>query len=327
MNEYKKPAQIIALIVAAVWVFCITFIVCVKIVRSKEPDIQPAQQQFQTTTQAPTSTPSTASPYADIGNAASNSVSVGDPDWLIAEKESKAAEEASKNAQQTTTKKAVTTTAASTQKNNVPHSKSEIIKTYADAVNQLKQSDHFTLHKNVALNVSIDSITGGSVVQGFAENVIKENQPPPTTYTFVNGYDAATGETPASVLHPTGKLASVDESAVTSATVNENADGSFSIHFTMADETQTKDHTDLKISGVIDTINVESMLPSGAKLESVEINYTGCAVDASFDRDGRLTYIKHTLLVSDCQGSGSMALVPVSMELHGEYNGEFTVSY
>lgn len=327
--ENKKLVQLIISVVAIVWIFCMSFIISMKVAENSRENasttLPPITQQYTTAAPKPIQTTKlvTTMPRQEgIGNHVSVQVSVGDPDWLIAEQESsrKAEEEA---ANRTTTKKETTTK----PKSIVPEGKNEIINAYLVGVNQLKKEQNFSLTKEDTLNIYIDEITGGSIVKGLAENMIANGQTPPESFTFVGGTDAATGNTPTQVIAPLNVNASVNPDAVTSATATPTSDGGYKVKLTFVDETQTYTTPAPNLSTMVEVIDINELLVNGITIKEVYFLYSGTTVEATFNKDNKITSMKHYLCVSKCEGNGSLSMIPVSVAIHGDFTSVYTVSY
>ncbi|MBQ4348304.1 MAG: hypothetical protein IJC79_01640 [Clostridia bacterium] len=319
--EYKKIGQIAAIAVIAVWVFCISFAVSMKIARGNDADVTLPPPVTQT---PPVQGNQQAGISQNSGvtlNSGGNTVNAPTNSIIPPQQPTAPTQQAPTNAQQ----QQPTNTPSQTLK--VPQSKAEIIKTYVDGVNALKQLDTFSLYKDDKLNITIDSITGGSIVQSFAESMLSNSQKQPVNYTFQNGYDSATGATPASTIAPLGKLASIDESFVTNASATKNADGGFTLNLAFASESQSYPNETVHHANVVEVVDVAGLVPSGATVNYMDMTYTGTTIEAVFDSTGRITYMKHYLNVSQCQGSGSMSVFTMNITLHGDFVSAYTITY
>lgn len=334
--DNRKLGQLIVSTIAIVWIFCISFIISMKVAensKEKATTTFPITQQQQHTTApgkpASTTNPVTTMPRQDgIGNHVSMQVSVGDPEWLIAEQEAskKAEEEASKKAEQEALKN--TTKPSTTKpKSNVPEGKNEIITAYINGVNQLKKEQNFSLNKEDKLNITIDEITGGSVVKGLAENMISNGQTPPESFSFVGGVDANTGSTPTQVIAPINVNASVNPDAVTSAVAAPTSDGGYTLKLTFIDETQTYTTPAPNLSTMVEVIDINELLVNGITIKDVSFLYSGTYIEATFNKAGKITSMKHYLCVSECVGNGSLAMIPVSVVIHGDFTSIYNISY
>lgn len=322
--EYKKIGHYAVLAVVAVWVFCISFAVSMKIAKSNNtpttppPVIQTAPNgQNQNVNATPTQNSG-----VTLDSGGNNTVT---PPTNAIPTQPNTPTNNNQQTPQGNQQPTANQTPSDTVK--VPGSKAEIIKAYVDGVNALKQQKNFGMYKDDKLNIVIDSITGGSIVQSFAETMLSNSQKKPVNYTFQNGYDAATGATPASTIAPLGKLASIDESFVTNATSTKNADGGFTLHLAFADEAQTYPNETAYHSNVVEVVDVASLVPSGATVNYMNMMYSGTTIDATFDSSGRISYMRHYLNVSQCQGSGSMSIFTMDITLHGDFVSAYTITY
>lgn len=321
--EYKKIGHYAVIAVVAVWVFCISFAVSMKIAKKDNvtttaaPVIQTtAPQQSQNANFTPTQNSG-----VTLNSGGNNSVTPPTNTPPTQQNVPTNNQQTPQGTQQPTSNQAPSDTL------KVPGTKAEIIKAYVDGVNTLKQQSDFGMYKDDKLNIVIDSITGGSIVQSFAETMLSNSQKQPVNYTFQNGYDAATGATPASTIAPLGKLASIDESFVTSASATPNADGGFTIKLAFAGESQSYPNETVHHKNVVEVVDVASLVPSGATVNYMNMTYSGTTIDATFDSTGRITYMKHYLNVSQCQGSGSMSVFTMDITLHGDFVSAYTITY
>lgn len=332
--EQKKFIQIAVILVAAVWAFCGTMMLSATIIEKQKADdtttllTQPPLSTIPSTTipstTAPVTVPQTALPSAAVpstavpitlgGNNVITTVTVGDPQWLI---DQQASIEASKRAEE--------------QEKLIPQGKENIVKAYVDGVNKLKNAKNVTVTKSATLNAQIDNITGGELVENFVNDMIQKNQPADITYTFINGVDQPTGQTPVTAIAPLGVYAALSDSAVTSAKAEGTMNGGYKLTLTLIDETQTYTAPATNHSTTVEVIDVKALIPSGATVNSLDIIYSGTIIEASFDKDNKITSIRHHLPVSKGTGSGSMSAlitnINFEMEMHGEYNCTYTVTW
>lgn len=319
--EYKKIGQYAGIAVIAVWVFCLSFAVSMKIAKSDDvPTTLPPVLQ---TTTAPNNQQVGVPPGQSGGVTLNSGGNITTPSQSPAVTPSQqiVIPQPGISSQQPTANQPAENTL------KVPGSKAEIIKAYVDAVNALKMQENFSLYKDDKLNIVIDSITGGSMVQSFAESMLSNSQKQPTSYVFQNGYDAPTGATPASTIAPLGKLASIDESFVTNASSAPTADGGFTVSLAFADESQSYPNETVHHKNVVEVVDVAALVPSGATVNYMDMVYSGTTVEATFDSSGRITYMRHYLNVSQCQGSGSMSVFTMNITLHGDFVSAYTITY
>lgn len=311
--EYKKIMQIAVIAVVAVWVFCISFAVSMKVVKKDDDPITTQAPQIQTTTGNEQVAVTSSQPLSSIGG---NNISEQFQDTTAQQVVASTA-----NSQQTST------TQGSAPTSTVPTGKSEIIASYVNAVNALKGTSNFSLYKDDKLNITIDSISGGSVVEKFAQNMLASSQKQPITYNFQNGVDSSTGATPMSAIAPLNKSASIDESFVTNATATPNADGGYTIDLSFASESQTYPNETVHHKNVVEVVDVEGLIPSGATINNMNMTYSGTNIKATLDSSGKITYMRHYLNVENCTGSGSMSVFTMNITLHGDFVSEYTITY
>lgn len=325
----KKLLQAAGIAVATIWVFCISLFVALKRV-DRTPETTAAfgttpaatvssQPSQATATQGGSSEPK----YTIGGNRLSTNVSVGDPDWYIAESQSKKASEAASIAAQ------VRDSSIAKAEKKVPGSKKDVIDAYVKAVNKLKNTKNFSLSKEDTLNIQIDDITGGQAVENLASSLISNNaKTAPETYAFSNGIDAASGKSPNAVIAPLNTSASLKKSAVTSAKATSTGGGAYTLKIVLGEEVQTLNLPAEGYATTMEVINVDSLgLPSNAKISTLDITYDNSVIEASIDKEGRITSMKHELNVTRASGQGKYFLLPVTVSLHGDYTSSYSISY
>lgn len=312
MNQ-KKFFQIAGIAVAFVWVFCLTLVISTKIANRNSATTVPSTNPPATTanylTTLPTTAPSTTQPSTSAVTAPGQTQG---QDLTI-------------DANNITVTVSLTNPPSTTSIQQ--KSKEELVSTYVDAINNLKNSRDFTMTKSDSLDATIDDITGGTIVSNFVQKIIDNKKSSSVTYNFQSGYDAATGQTPITAIAPLGAYAKVDPNAVTSATANNNSDGGYTIILTLQDEEQTESAPAANLSTMVEVIDVNSYLPSGATLNTVSIKYTATTVKATFDSQGRLASMEHYLSVSEGGGTGKMAIAPISVKMHGKFTSNYSFIY
>ncbi len=322
--EKKKMIQIGALAVAAIWVFCISFLIASSQVKKQRnqnttlSSLLPASSSAQ-----PSESTAAQTKYTMNGNQVSTSVSVSDPAWVVEESKSKQSSEAASIAEEIKNSSKV-----AEKKDSIPKTKSEVISAYTEAVNKLKSTASFTLVKQDTLTVEIDDISGGSSVQNIASSMIKNNtNTDPVTYNFSNGTDPSTGKSPSAVIAPLGSNASLGESIVTSATATENSGGGYKIVIKLGKAVQTLSSPAEGYSTSMEVINTDSLgLPSSAKITTLNITYDNSTIEADIDQSGRITAMTHNLVVSEANGEGKM-LVSITVALHGNFVSTYKITY
>lgn len=325
MNK-KDMLRIGALAVAAIWVFCISFIIASGQVRKQRKEAQMSLGTLHSSSfssSAPQSESTTSGPKITMGgNQLSTNVTVETPGWVIEESKSKQASEAASVAEN------IRESSKAAAKDSVPNGKEAVIKAYAEAVNKLKNTASFTLVKQDILSVEIDDISGGSSVQNIASSMIKNNtNTDPVTYNFSNGSDPSTGKSPNAVIAPLGSNATLPSGIVTSAEALANSSGGYSLTIKLGKAVQTMTSSAEGYATSMEVINTDSLgLPSSASISSLNITYDNSSIEAEIDKDGRITSMVHTLVVSEADGEGRM-LVPITVKLHGNYVSNYKISY
>ena len=328
MNN-KKILGIAAVAVAAVWIFCISFLVSSNHMRKQRAaeSTQPsAASPFYSSTAVPSGTTAgavTEPKFTMDGNQLSTNVTVGDPEWYVEESKSKQASEAVSIAEQ------IKSSSKQAAKDAVPSGKSEIIKAYVNAVNKLKSTSSFSLTKDDRLTVEIDSISGGSSVQNIASSMIKNNtKNEPVSYSFSNGIDPSSGKSPDAVIAPLSQKAQLSTKDVTNASATQSSGGGYKLLLTLGEATQTLSSPAAGYSTSMEVINIDSLgLPSSAKISELNITYNNSTIEAEIDKYGRITSMTHTLIVSKADGQGKMLMVPITVELHGSCVSSYSISY
>ncbi len=307
----KKFLQIAGIIVAFVWVFCGTFAIALTVQRKSQQKIPVTAPPATTTT-----TPAQQGVFATYPTTAALSIPSSAPQPTTAPVEMNT----------TVTPTTAATTQATTTQNilTVPQGKEEIVAAYINGVNTLKNTPNFVMNKNDTLNITIDEITGGSLVESFANTLIPS--PTPESYTFIGGVDSAKNATPNSTIAPLNTAARVDVNAVTSAVAQQNADGGYTVQLVIQPEVQTYTTPAPNLSTLVQVIDASSLLPSGAKIQEMTVNYEPSTITAVFDSQNRIVSMQH-ILVSQGGGSGSMLGITASMTMHGDYTSDYTIHY
>lgn len=310
--EFKKLVRILSVTAVAIWLFCLSFLVAYQVTEKQ------AQKHTTTAPQIVTNTPIDNNILTDptlptLPNAG-NDVSVPTPDVTQPTQQGQPSTETPTQQQAPSGIK-------------VPSSKSEAIAAYVNGINTLKATPNFTCLRTSKLNVGIDKISGGSVVEKAANMVIEQNQIPPTTYTFVGGVDAASGATPMSILPPPNKQCIINEDYVTSATCTPTADGGYTMTLLLKDEAHIYPNEAANLANIVEVVDTTALIPAQATVHYVEIYYSGVYVTANFDSQGRMTYAKNYMEVQQMRGSGSMVGFTMTVEGHGDFYGEYTITY
>ena len=94
-----------------------------------------------------------------------------------------------------------------------------------------------------------------------------------------------------------------------------------------AGESQTYPNETVHHKNVVEVVDVASLVPNGATVNYMDMAYSGTTIEATFDSTGRITYMRHYLNVSQCQGSGSMSIFTMNITLHGDFVSAYTITY
>ena len=309
--EFKKLVRILSVAAIGVWLFCLSFLVAYQVTEKQSQKYTTAPQQIVTNTPIisgndnnptqPTS-PLPTNPVIDVTLPSQDAPQGEAP-----------TQPAQPDQQQPTS--------------NVPSSKAEIIAAYVNGINTLKATPNFTCLRVSKLNVSIDKISGGTVVEKAAQMVIDQNQIPPTTYTFVGGVDAASGATPMSILPPPNKQSIINEGFVKNATASPTADGGYTLRIDLNDEAHIYPGQADNLVNIVEVVDTSALIPAQATTHYIEIYYSGVYVIANFDAQGRMTYTKNYMEVKEMRGSGSMMGFTMTVEGHGDFYGEYSITY
>lgn len=310
--EFKKLVKILSVTAVAVWLFCLSFLV----------SYQVAEKRSNTTTTLPPIVTNTPVPGVDNNSTQPSQNTTLPSADVNATVPTQPTQPTQQNEQPTEA-----STQAPSSGIKVPETKTEAIAAYVNGVNALKAATDFTCLRASKLNVSIDKISGGSVVEKAAQMVIDQNQIPPTTYTFVGGVDSASGATPMSILPPPNKQCVISEDYVTSATCTPTADGGYTMTLLLKDEAHIHPGKADNLENIVEVVDTSALIPAQATVHYIEIYYSGVYVTANFDNQGRMTYTKNYMEVQQMRGSGSMLGFTMTVEGHGDFYGEYTITY
>ena len=327
MNQ-KRLIEISLFAIIVVWLSCFSCVICVSMIRNSRPAETTTQTTTVPSTTAPTTilttAPTTTEKLLVGGNVVATTVVVDDPQWLI---DQEASIQASKLADEISN--SLTTTAPTTAKNGypVPKTKEEIIDAYITAVNKVKNTENFTLYKDDTLNLVFDELPGGSLIQSFADSLVADNQKAPITYKFSGGVDPATGKTPLAAIAPLNSFASLNDDGVKTATASPKADGGYTLKLVLEDEVQTHISAAPNNATTVEVIDVSPLVPAGATLSDLSINYKATTITATFNNKGNLVYMEHYLCVDKAEGTGGIGPLTATMKMHGDFTSKYTFTY
>ncbi|MGN0467126.1 MAG: hypothetical protein ACI4GY_00190 [Acutalibacteraceae bacterium] len=329
MEKYKKYIQIAAIAVAAVWVFCIVFVISMKKVQNDSSaagitDVPTAStasiETFESSTAAtaaPTTTETTTMPFVSIdGNNVTTAVSASTPQWKLDEEAGSEAEKETEKETETTKKEVI-----------IPTEKKDIIDAYISAVNKLKNTENFTLIKTDKLSVTIDDVTGGSAVRSAAQKFISQNSDDtPENYVFSGG-KTSDGILPNDVIAPLGKSASLSATDVVSATSKEGSNGAYTVTINLGNQKQTLTSAAPAYSTSMEVFDIDSLGLGSMNISEMDIYYGNSSITAKIDKNGRITSMTHYIEVTQGSGKGRVALVSASVKMHGNCTTTYKITY
>lgn len=309
--DFKKLVRILSVAAMALWLFCLSFLVAQQVARKAVNDTTTTLPPIVTNTPIINDNPVLQPTEQNTQPTQSPSVDVN------------------VTAQTQPTQQIDQTTAPTVtpQGPAIPSTTAEIVAAYVNGINTLKATPNFTCLRTSKLNVNIDKISGGSIVEKAANMVIEQNQIPPTTYTFVGGVDAATGVTPMGILPPPNKQSIINENFVKSATATPTADGGYTLRIDLNDEAHIYPGQADNLVNIVEVVDTTALIPAQATTHYIEIYYSGVYVTANFDSQGRMTYTKNYMEVKEMRGSGSMMGFTMTVEGHGDFYGEYSITY
>ncbi len=314
--ELKKLVKILSIAAVAVWLFSLSFLISYQVVEKRIRNDTTTLPPIVTNTPIQSDTPTL--PDQPTVNA----------DATVPTQTPAQPEQPTQQGEQPTESPTETPTQAPPSNGiKVPSTKEEAIAAYVNGMNTLKATPNFTCLRVSKLNVNIDKITGGTIVEQAANMVIEQNQIPPTTYTFVGGVDAASGATPMSILPPPNKQCIINEDYVTSATCTPTEDGGYTMTLLLKDEAHIYPNEAANLANIVEVVDTTALIPAQATTHYVEIYYTGVYVTANFDSQGRITYAKNYMEVHQMRGSGSMLGFTMTVEGGGDFYGEYLITY
>ena len=336
-EEYRKYFYFGLVAVVAVWVFCIAFVISIKAQQSKTTT-QPSEDISAATVASSESTGESLSEVlseATISSAADNTETVSIDGNNIdnggIDENSAQNDEAVSNSEPVdgSTEGGLSTSEASEPaKIGIPSTKEEIVKTYVDAVNKLKDTSDFKLTKSNKLNVTIDSVSGGDYVKNIVQKYIDEANVEPQDFSFVNGNDSTSGSSPNVEIAPASKIATLSASDVKNASVTEASNGGFIITIELGKDRQTLNEKPPVYSSCMDVLDMDSLgLTSSMKVNSLDIDYSNGKIVASIDSQGRIIAMNHSMKIQKATGSGKITLISVSLEMHGTNEQTYEIIY
>lgn len=325
--DKNKISQIYTIIIVGIMIALVGTVAVTKLAKRVPTTTTLSENESVFSTEPSSTAPTVSKETVPMGgNSVITTITGQKPQWKIEEEASVSASiahsksEASKKNQQKNTTKAYT--------GIVPSGRANIIASYEKGINNLKKTKKFYMNEDSSLNITIDDITGGFLVQQSAEALLSQLlKSEPKSYDFKDGVDSSSGLSPKDVIPPFEKTLKMDDSAIYSATAKATSDGGYTVTIKLKDEKQTmyesaKNHEKFTLPVYIDEV-----LSPGAEIENYELIYSGTTITALFDKNNRITYLEHHVSAPTVTGSGTLSLVPFDFTLSCNYITKYDVSY
>ena len=305
MKIQKKYLQIIAILVVGLWVGCIVFAISMGHAKKKYAPIPTTTVPYDVTTYSPATT---------------NGVLPTETTSKVAETTETTLPEIEATEEESTTK--------APSSLSIPKTKKEIVDAYNMAVNSLKNTDNFTLAIMESLDVQIDDITGGSTAKSLVQRLIDQNSnKTPENHKFVNGMDAG-GLSPNQVIAPRNIDASLSASDVVSATAEKMTPTAYKLKINLGKALQALDSPAPGYSKAVNVLDTDSLdLPSSISISEMNVTYNNSVIEATIDNEGRILTMKHYVEVPSAEIVGKITLAAVTLKIHGNFTGTYTVTY
>ena len=216
----------------------------------------------------------------------------------------------------------------------VPASTAEVVKAYNDAIAKAKATQNMTVHKisNVDIRVTDCSIKFAlPLINPIVQKFVTGSD---DTWTFAGsgtGTNANGDTVDADKLIPPGRrAAALAESHVSSATATPAGDG-YTMTIVLNNEKSTFDGTNtvepVANNAVVDALNLATMDISPATISAAEMTYSGTALTATVDGQGRLTELTVKIPMSGTGQGGVGRFNGLTLTLEGELNDSYAFTY
>lgn len=215
----------------------------------------------------------------------------------------------------------------------VPGSIPEIVAFYNERANAMKiYQNRVTITKSDGTTSKINYITGGSVVQNIAEDMLPNDYSEKPALTFVNGVSGnktLAAYLPRSYSNLMSELNPSEVNGVKYATIAPSGDGHI-VTIVMQDEV-TSGPTALSdkptyVSKCMDTLNLTQEDLAPFTMENATATYSGCKIEAVFDSQGRMIKLDVTTPVQ-ILGKLEYGNIGLDIDVSGTYNGNYTFAY
>lgn len=206
-------------------------------------------------------------------------------------------------------------------------SKSQIIKTAADAVNKTKAyKNNLTVHHKETFNATVTECTGGGIVQSVANVMVGwVVKPVDETLNYSNGYAKnSEGETVPIILPKRGNF-SLSESGVTSANVRRSGN-SYVIKLQLVPESVGIGEVPVNNAGSVGYLDVANFDISFMEVDSADITYKGSSIELHINEQGYVTYAVYKVPL-EIEGSAHKGSISGSATFVGEQSEVWTLNY
>ena len=226
------------------------------------------------------------------------------------------------------------TDAPSADANTVPSSTAEVVKAYNDAIAKAKATQNMTVHKISDVNIQVTDCSIKLALPLINPIVQKFVTGSDDTWTFANSGTGtnANGDTVDAdkLIPPSRRPAALAESHVASATATPAGDG-YTMAIVLNNEKSTFDGTNTvdpaANNAVVDALNLATMDISPATISAADMTYSGTALTATVDGQGRLTELTVKIPMSGTGQGGIKSFNGLTLTLEGELNDTYTFTY
>jgi hypothetical protein len=236
---------------------------------------------------------------------------------------------------ETTAEDETTTEAATALELPISGTSAEIISFYNEYGNAIKTyKDKVTVTKTDGTVSEVNHIAGGKIIENLALDLLPNDYKAKPTYTFVNGTSTADNKTltkwlPRSDSAKLSELSTTGTNGVKSATCTASGTGCKIVIMMNDDKTSgatALSNTPKYVSKCMDTLDLTSDDIAPFTLESAEVIYTGCKVEAVFDAQGRMTKLD---IVTPAQIKGTLKKIIQLKDTNivGDYKATYTFAY
>ena len=215
----------------------------------------------------------------------------------------------------------------------VPGNIAEIVAFYNERANAMKTfQNRVTVSKKDGTTSQINSMTGGSVVQNIANDLLPNDYSEKPALTFINGVSGnktLSSYLPRDYSNLMSELNPSGDNGVKYATIISDSDG-YTVTIVMNDEI-TAGPTALSdkpayVSLCMDTLELTQNDLEPFTMVNATATYTGCKIEAVFDSQGRMTKLDVTTPVR-ILGNLKYGFIELNADVTGTYKGNYTFAY